>query len=360
MNKKYNLILVLLFITSHLFGQQKPEVKDALTRIRYNLSEGDYKTAITNYDLLLKLDTTRASDYLYNKGLCNYYLKKDSASESCFRIGLTKKTVYAGNYLGIGIQLVQSATDSSIYYSKKLIPLLKDNIYPTQRIEKDNSVLRRGLLSSAYQNIGMAYFVKGDSDSALFYLGKAISLNPASDDHLLACSYVHFKLNNFEKAYTHSKRALELNRYESRSALLMVMSLEKINKLEKASIQLNECIAQQNNALSFWKKADGSIKLDLMDNSRIIGYRTMEQVNAEFLVLSAYLHFKRNQKDLAAEAYNKAIKLTPETYFRFANETDFMNYMAEFIAFKLKIPLSPKNYLPLYNNIFSNTIINSR
>ncbi len=358
MNKNYTLTLTLLFLHTLTFGQQKAEVKDALTRIRYNFAEGEYKTALTNYDLLIKYDPKKESEYLYNKGLCYYYLKDDSASEVCFREGLTKMNTYAGNNLGIGLHLIQRDLDSSIYYSKQLVTLLKDSIYPTFRIEKDNSVSRRGLLSSAYQNIGMAYSLKGATDSALFYIELAMSLNPGKDDHLLACSYVYFKSNNFEKAYLYSKKALELNRHEIRSALLMALSLEKVNKIPKAINHLNDCIIMQNSALKFWTRGDGKVKTDLMNQSLTVGYKNMEEVSAEFYVLAAYLLYKNDKKEEAAVAYNQAVKLNHAVFYRIDNEIVFMEFMQEFITSKLGRPVSPKNYLPIYYNIFSRSIIN--
>lgn len=351
---------LLLFLVSFSYAQQKPAVTDILTRLRYNLAEGEYKTALKNYELLISIDSLRASEYLYNKGMCHYYLKEAAASENCFRMGLRRTPNYEGNNLGLGIQLFNQTLDSSIYFSKKVLEALKDSIYPLERTIKDNSVLRRGLLSSAYQNIGMAFFNKGNTDSALYYIDLAITTNPASDDHLLACSYIYFKSNNFEKAYAYARKAIELNRYESRSALLIILSLEKLGKISKANSPLKDCISLQNNALSFWKRGDGKLKADLMDSGRMKGYKNMEEINAEFYVLEAYLFFKNNQKEAAAEAYNKAVKLNHDSYYRLATEEAFMEYMDDYIVYKLKTPLSPKSYLPLYNNIFSNTIINSK
>jgi tetratricopeptide (TPR) repeat protein len=347
-------ILLCFFCYTIVSGQPRhPDVDNALTRISLNKLEADYPLALASYDVLIEKDPKNESEYWYEKGICYYRMHQDSISEQAFRTGLTKSNLYAGNNLGVGLMLMNTKPDSALIYFRKVIVALKDSLYLMQNVRSDNNNDRRQVLSDALHNTGLLYFQKKSYDSAQHYLFRSMDVNGNTDEHLLATSYMFYQMDHFEKAYSYAKIALELNRYESRSALIMALSLEKQGKLTKAITSIRELIVAQEVALSQWKRGDGKLKLDLMSSYQTKGYKQMQEINAEFYVILSYLHFKKNEKELSAEAYKKSVKLNPDVFYNISNETSYKAFVDEFIKGKLRLPVVPRDYLPVYRNLFS-------
>lgn len=353
MKKNLFLFLCLLLYTLASGQTRHPDVDNALTRIALNKLEADYLMAIASYDVLITKDPKNESEYWYEKGLCYYRLHQDSMSIQAFRTGLTKKNLYAGNYLGVGLMLINTDPDSALIFFRKVILLLKDSLYLMQNVRSDNYNDRRQVLSDALHNTGLIYFQKKHYDSAQYYLFQSMDVNSSTDEHLLATSYIFYKMDHFEKGYYYAKIALELNRYECRSALLMALSLEKQGKLTKAISSVRELIVAQEVALTQWKRGDGTLKTDLMSSYQTKGYKQMREINAEFYVILSYLHFRKNEKEFSAEAYKKAVKLNPDVFYNISNEASFTAFVEEFIKDKLRPPVVPRDYLPVYRNLFS-------
>lgn len=348
--KNPSILLLFIVLSAAAFGQRNPNVDNALTRVALNMREGNYPSAIASYNVLIAEDPKNESEYWYEKGICYYRMHADSASRESFREGLQKKNLYAGNNFGMGLNMIRSNPDSALIYFRKTVSLLKDSLQ--QNNLNTNYIGRRQILADAYHNIGLIFLEKKQNDSAQQYLFKSIDLDPATDEHLLAASYFFHRNKDFTKSASYARLALQMNRYESRSALLQALSLEKEGKLTKAIAMHKELIMAQEVALSSWRRGGGALKEDLMSSYQVKGYKQMQEINAEFYVILAYLHFRKNEKDLSAEAYKRAVKANPDVFYNISNEASFTAFVEEFIKSKLRLPVAPKDYLPVYRNLF--------
>ncbi len=349
-----------LFFSSFLFCMlygsaafAQSNVDSMRTLISLNLREADYPSAMANYEELIATDVKNESEYYYRKALCHYRAHQDSIGKLNFRKGLTAEKKYAGNHLGLGMYLVTSKPDSALWYFKKVEAALKDSLQSLQNKQSEQYSERRQILSDAFHNTGLIFLQKGKMDSAQYYLYKSMDLNATADEHFLAAAYFYYKINHFEKAYSFAKIALDMDRYESRSALLMGLALEKEGKLTKATLALKEHIVAQESALISWKRRDGSPKRELMTDAQLKGYQQIQELRAELYVVLAYLHYKKNERDLYAEAYRRAMKLNPELYKPLTTEGMTKTFFQDFVASKMKPPVAPKDYLPVYKNLFS-------
>ena len=157
-----------------------------------HLHNGDYDTAIVDYDQAIRLKRDYANAY-YNRGLANSIKGNYDTAIANYGQAIRLKPNKANTYYNRGLAFYfKGAYDSAIADFDRAIELNPD-------------------LAEAYYNRGLIYSEKGECDSAITDYNQSIKLKPDDDSFLNNLAWVLVLCNKeINKALELSKHSLKL------------------------------------------------------------------------------------------------------------------------------------------------------
>lgn len=166
-------VLFLSVINGCLLLAQPQSGLDFYVKASQAKKAGQYEQAIQNYELALQREPTNHF-YLYEKGLCEFMLKRYPNASSTLNSVLKLKNDYVPAYVLLA-KIAVANNDS-----KKVV----ENLNMAARYEKDNSkkinyrlyamsrLFREGDLQQAYEQIKQAYQLSQEDTSVVYFYAK--------------------------------------------------------------------------------------------------------------------------------------------------------------------------------------------
>ena len=154
--------------------------------------------SLTDFDNAIRISPTYSAPY-FNKGWLYHSINDISNAEHFFSLALKYDTLYSqANMLGENIYIYLSAEKINLGQSSEAIAVIKMGLrkYPE--------------VSSLHDNLGLAYYISGKLDSALYEFNKAIKLEKI-DSYYNNRGMAENGLKDFNNALSDFRRALELN-----------------------------------------------------------------------------------------------------------------------------------------------------
>jgi tetratricopeptide (TPR) repeat protein len=164
--------LFLSFICYLAWGQPQSGL-DYYIKASQAKKSGQYEQAIQNYDLALQREPSNHF-YLYEKGLCEYLLKRYPAAASTLSSVLKLQSDYTPAYILLA-KIAVASNDS-----KKVV----ENLNMAAKYEKDNNkkinyrlyamsrLVRDGDLAQAYEQVKQAYQISQEDTSVVYFYAK--------------------------------------------------------------------------------------------------------------------------------------------------------------------------------------------
>lgn len=193
--------------------QKKDNLQSLISRGDNCYKTGDYDKALEYYDKAISLNK-QSLEAWNGKGLCLTARGEYNLGIICFKEALNINNNVGIVWNNIGVN----------YFHQGSFEIAKD--YFLKSIEIEPSLL-------AYYNLCDLYFRKNEFISALFYLEKAISLEPENSELWSAKGSVQFELNKLDEAVSSFEKAIvfDNNNYNAYSSLGYIYLIKEDHRL---------------------------------------------------------------------------------------------------------------------------------
>jgi len=324
-------VLTILFATILALSAHAQYDKDVFFyRGRQALVDGKYATAIENFNILARLDTTDYWNYFF-RGIAKYNLGDLRGAQQDFDRSVKLNPVFTNGYhyraitksrqgqYDDALSDLQKAMElrpgqEGLYFSRGVTYFLaqrfedavKDFDYYIKKEPKDNG---------AYLNRGASYLFLKDTTKALNDYNRAIKLNRFDPEGYIRRARVYAAQNKYDNALEDINQAISLDKdntlayfnrallnYETKDYNAAMADLNKVLKDEPGN-----ALTLYNRSLIYAQVGDYEDALDDMD--RVININP-GNVLAYFNRAAYFIEMNRWQDALAD--YNKAIELYPD------------------------------------------------
>lgn len=196
--KKYFLLFLTILILFSCKAEQKyysAKTSSHKELAQIYLKDGRYTEALKELELAKQIDKCDAE--VYNLLGIVYMAKKDyNKAEEYFKEAIKLNPGYSEAYNNYGsLKSLQEKYQEAITYFEKA---LSNPFYLNSHIAKTN--------------IGWAYYKLGDKEKAIFYLTSAIKENPHYTKSLIYLSLLYLEEDDTDSAEFYLKRALRVDR----------------------------------------------------------------------------------------------------------------------------------------------------
>lgn len=322
-------IIIFLSLIS-LYARAQYDREAFMNRGKQALSDGKFATAMENFNILEKLDSTDYLVYFY-KGIAKYNLGDVRGANSDFNKAIRLNPVFTSAYHYRGIVMSRfgeyDAALEDIETAIKLRPEYEGlyfsravNYFLSRRFEdaiKDFNfyIKKQPKDPSAFLNRGTCHLFDGDTLKALKDYDRAIKLDRFEPEGFIRRGRLYASKKEFEKGISDMQRAIEIdstatfayfNRalmyYELKDYNKTMSDLNKVVKLDPAN-----SLALYNRSLIYAMLGDYESALKDMDKVVEINPKN---VLAYFNRASFFVQMQ--QWENALEDYTKSIELFPD------------------------------------------------
>ena len=299
-------------------------------RGRQALSEGRYADAISNFNVLARLDTTDCWVYFY-RGISKYNLGDIRGAQTDFDSSVRVNPVFTNGYHFRAITLSRSGKyddalkdlDKAMMLRPGLIGLYYSRgvtYFLAQQFDKavedfDTYIKKEPKDPSAYLNRGATYLFLTDTTKALNDYNKAISLDRFDPEGYIRRGRVHALRKDYKKAISDMDKAISLDTANTFAYFNRALMYYETNDYNKAMSDLNRVLVDEpGNALTLYNRSlisaqVGNFEDALADMDHVININP-DNVLAYYNRASYFVQMGRWLD--ALDDYDKAIELYPD------------------------------------------------
>ena len=348
--RKLFAVLALLLLSFAANAQY--DIDQFFARGRQMLIDGKYASAIENFNILARLDSTLFDAYFF-RGIAKYNLGDFIGAEKDFNTSLRLNPIYTPAYHYRAITLSRTgkydkalkdlaeAVDlrpsyTGLYFSRGVTYFL------SQQFEKAVKDFNRFIkaeprAADAYLNRGACYLYLGDTTKALADYNKAIKINTFDPEGYVRRSRIYAMQENFDEALKDLDTAIELDTLNTFAFFNRALIRYDKQQIQGALEDLNTVLEHEpGNALTLYNRAIiraqiGDYNNALDDYDRVIAVNP-NNVLAYFNRAGVFMEMGRFRD--AMDDYSKAINLYPDFAKAYMNRAYVKNMLGDFKSSK--------------------------
>ena len=317
-------------------------------RGRQALSEGRYSTAIENFNILARLDTTDYWNYFF-RGIAKYNLGDIRGAKNDFDRSVRLNPVFTNGYHYRGITSsrfgeyedalkdLQHALDlrpgnMSVYFSRGVTYFLAQQFENAIK-DFDKYIRKEPRDPSAYLNRGASHLFLGDTLKAYEDYDKAIRLDRFDPEGYVRRGRLRATQGDYEKAIADMDMAIQLDTTNTLAYFNRAIMYYEQMMYNEAMSDLNRVLRDEpGNALTLYNRGLISAQLGayedaLSDLDRVLNINP-ENVLAYFNRASVFIELGMYRN--ALEDYDKAIELYPDFAKAYMNRAYVKNLLGNF------------------------------
>ena len=317
-------------------------------RGRQALSEGRYSTAIENFNILARLDTTDYWNYFF-RGIAKYNLGDIRGAKNDFDRSVRLNPVFTNGYHYRGItssrfgeyedalEDLQHALDlrpgnMSVYFSRGVTYFLAQQFENAIK-DFDKYIRKEPRDPSAYLNRGASHLFLGDTLKAYEDYDKAIRLDRFDPEGYVRRGRLRATQGDYEKAIADMDMAIQLDTTNTLAYFNRAIMYYEQMMYNEAMSDLNRVLRDEpGNALTLYNRGLISAQLGayedaLSDLDRVLNINP-ENVLAYFNRASVFIELGMYRN--AMEDYDKAIELYPDFAKAYMNRAYVKNLLGNF------------------------------
>ena len=317
-------------------------------RGRQALSEGRYSTAIENFNILARLDTTDYWNYFF-RGIAKYNLGDIRGAKNDFDRSVRLNPVFTNGYHYRGItssrfgeyedalEDLQHALDlrpgnMSVYFSRGVTYFLAQQFENAIK-DFDKYIRKEPRDPSAYLNRGASHLFLGDTLKAYEDYDKAIRLDRFDPEGYVRRGRLRATQGDYEKAIADMDMAIQLDTTNTLAYFNRAIMYYEQMMYNEAMSDLNRVLRDEpGNALTLYNRGLISAQLGayedaLSDLDRVLNINP-ENVLAYFNRASVFIELGMYRN--ALEDYDKAIELYPDFAKAYMNRAYVKNLLGYF------------------------------
>lgn len=336
-------MFLLLFIPVGLRAQWDKDVFS--WRGRMALSEGKYSTAIENFNILARLDTTDYWTFFF-RGIAKYNLGDLRGAQSDFNTSVRLNPVFTngyhyraitnsrfGNYDAALADYARAIElrpgNMGLYFSRGVSYFLSQQF--DAAVEDFNLYLRKQPKDpSAYLNRGACYLYLKDTTAALADYNKAIKLDRFDPEGYIRRGRLYASTDRIDEGLADLNKAVELDKDNSFALFNRAIMLYDKQDYKAAMQDMDRVLElEPGNALTLYNRAlilaqMGEYEDALQDFDRVANINP-ENVLVFFNRASVFIEMGRYQD--ALEDYDRAIALYPDFAKAYMNRAYVKNLL---------------------------------
>lgn len=284
----------------------------------------------------------------YSKGIKEYKNNNIDEALKLFKQCVAIEPVYAEAHLNI----------SSIYYGR-------DNFEAALASAK-SAYANNKFEVSIYSQLGKSYFKTGNSDSAAFFLEKAVELGSKGEFEFLYLGKSQLSIENFDAALLNLDKVISLNdknieAYNAKGNVYYQMA-----DYEKAEIEFKNALALDQKSIPVIANlANTSIAQG--KNDEALAYLNSGMTSAEgeqkinLLILAGTLHHINKELDLAHDMFQQAYELDNKNVVVLNNQAavflDQDKYQSAFDKCNAALEIQPEMMQAYFNRGIANEML---
>ena len=336
-------LFCLLFFSPSLFAQWDKDV--FFFRGQKALQDGHYSTAIENFNILTRLDTTDHWTFFY-RGIAKYNLGDLRGAQTDFNTSVRLNPVFTSGYHYRAITESRSGDyDKALEDLEKALSLRPGyeglyfsrgvTYFLSQQFDKavgdfDRYIRKQPRDPSAYLNRGASYLYLADTTRALADYNKAISLDRYEPEGYVRRGRLYAAMGEYEHGIVDLNQALKIDSTNTFAYFNRAIMYYEIKDYNKAMADLDRVLEDEpGNALTLYNRSlinaqVGNYEDALDDMDRVININP-RNVLAYYNRASFFIQMERWQD--ALEDYDKAIELYPDFAKAYMNRSYVKNML---------------------------------
>ena len=323
-------LLLIVLLCSAVSSRAQYDKDVFMFRGRQALSEGRYSDAISNFNILARLDTTDCWIYFY-RGISKYNLGDIRGALSDFDASVRVNPVFTNGYHFRAITLSRSGKYDDalndldmamklrpgligLYYSRGVTYFLAQQF--DKAVDDFNAYIKKEPKDpSAYLNRGATYLFLSDTTKALADYNKAISLDRFDPEGYIRRGRVHALQKNYKEGISDMDTAISLDTTNTFAYFNRALMYYDQNDYNSAMADLNRVLKDEpGNALTLYNRSlisaqVGNFEDALADMDHVININP-DNVLAYYNRASYFVQMGRWLD--ALDDYDKAIELYPD------------------------------------------------
>jgi len=346
-------LLTILFIASIVLNASAQYDKDVFFyRGRQALVDGKYASAIENFNILARLDTTDYWNYFF-RGIAKYNLGDLRGAQQDFDRSVRINPVFTNGYhyraitksrqgqYDDALEDLQKAIDLrpgqiGIYYSRGVTYFLAQRF--DEAVEDFNRYIKKEPKdNSAYLNRGATYLFLKDTTKALADYNKAIKLDRFDPEGYIRRARIYAAQSDYDSALQDLNQAIALDSNNTLAYFNRALLYYETKDYNASMADLNRVLEDEpGNALTLYNRSliyaqVGDFEDALDDMDRVININP-GNVLAYFNRAAYFIEMNRWQDALAD--YNKAIELYPDFAKAYMNRAYVESHLGLYRASK--------------------------
>lgn len=350
--RKYAAVLVLLTAMSQFVVHAQYDKDVFFFRGRQALADGKYSSAIENFNVLARLDTTDYWTFFF-RGIAKYNLGDIRGAQTDFSTSVRLNPVFTSGYHYRAITLsrfgkydealsdLQHAIDLrpgyiGLYFSRGVTYFLSQQ-FDKAVSDFDRYIRKEPKDPSAYLNRGASYLFLKDTLKAMDDYNKAIRLDRFDPEGYVRRGRLYASMNDYRNAIADMDQAISLDTTNTFAYFNRAIMLYEKKDYKGAMDDLNRVLREEpGNALTLYNRGlihaqVGAYEEALADMDRVLNINP-ENVLAYFNRASVFIEMGRYQD--ALEDYDKAIELYPDFAKAYMNRSYVKNMLGDFKSSK--------------------------
>lgn len=314
-------------------------------RGRQALSEGRYSDAISNFNVLARLDTSDCWTYFY-RGIAKYNLGDLRGAQSDFDNSVRLNPVFTNGYHFRAITMSRTGRyDEALENLERAIELRPglDGLYYSRGVtyflsqqfenavsDFDRYIRKEPKDPSAYLNRGASYLFLGDTTKALDDYNRAIRLDRFDPEGYIRRGRLNAELKNYESAIEDMDRAIKIDTTNTFAYFNRALMYYELNDYNSAMRDLNRVLVDEpGNALTLYNRSliyaqVGDFEDAVDDMDRVININP-DNVLAYYNRASFFCQMGRWED--ALDDYDKTIELYPDFAKAYLNRSYVKNML---------------------------------
>lgn len=341
------LSIILLFCTVCVTSYAQYDKDVFFFRGRNALADGKYATAIENFNILARLDTTDYWTYFF-RGIAKYNLGDLRGAQKDFDNSIRINPVFTNGYHYRAITLSRTghydeALDdletaislrpgtNGLYFSRGVTFFLAQR-FKEAVSDFDRYMKKEQKDPSAYLNRGASYLFLGDTLKALEDYNRAIRLDRFEPESYVRRGRLYAMQEKYPEAIADLDEAIELDTTNTFAYFNRALMFFEVQDYNAAMSDLNRVLREDpGNALTLYNRSlisarVGDFESALADMDRVININP-KNVLAYFNRASYFAQMERWRD--ALEDYNKAIELYPDFAKAYMNRAYVENMLGQ-------------------------------
>lgn len=340
------LVAMMILLLSAAFQLHAQWDKDVFSyRGRKALQEGKYATAIENFNILARLDTTDYWNYFF-RGIAKYNLGDLHGAQADFNTSVRLNPVFTngyhyraiissrmGNYDAAFADFERALElrpgSESIYYSRGVTYFMSQQF--ENAVADFNRYLRKVPKDpSAYLNRGAAKLFLADTTSALEDYNKAIKLDRFDPEGYVRRGRLFASMGNLELGVQDLDKALEYDHDNTFALFNRALMLNELHRYSEAMADFDAVLAlEPGNALTLYNR--GLVRCQLGDyEGALDDLDRVSAINPNNVLVyfnRASIFIQTGHYQDALEDYDRAIALYPDFAKAYLNRSYVKNLL---------------------------------